>query len=317
MQKILTRWKNSKWVRNSFPFWLILPTIIALLIVQVYPAFYTIWLSFQERSPDGWEFVGAKNFERLFAMSIFNESIGHTIIYLVGYVGLTLIIGFFIAFLLSKKIKFSGGYITLLFIPWVIAQIIVGLVFRLLVVPNYGLLSGIFGNPELFPPDGLSVLTAVRPAPWFGDFPFPPSPAMIFLILASTWRALPFVMLLLLAAIQTIPTQVIESSRIDGANAWQRIRYIMLPLIMPTLVVAIFSLTLSGINGVGMVFSLTGGGPGTNTQVLSYLLYTIGWGQLRFGRAAALALLMAAINWVLITGTMRITKTGTGEEDVR
>ena len=124
-------------------------------------------------------------------------------------------------------------------------------------------------------------------------------------------------MLLLLAAIQTIPTQVIESSRIDGANAWQRIRYIMLPLIMPTLVVAIFSLTLSGINGVGMVFSLTGGGPGTNTQVLSYLLYTIGWGQLRFGRAAALALLMAAINWVLITGTMRITKTGTGEEDVR
>ena len=91
----------------------------------------------------------------------------------------------------------------------------------------------------------------------------------------------------------------------------------MLPLIMPTLVVAIFSLTLSGINGVGMVFSLTGGGPGTNTQVLSYLLYTIGWGQLRFGRAAALALLMAAINWVLITGTMRITKTGTGEEDVQ
>ena len=317
MQKLLTRWKNSKWSRNLFPFWLILPTIISLLIVQVYPALYTIWLSFQERSPAGWEFVGAKNFERLFAMSIFSESVGHTIVYLVGYVGLTLIIGFFIAFLLSKKIKFSGVYITLLFIPWVIAQIIVGLVFRLLVVPNYGLLTGFFGNPQFFPPDGLSILTAVRPAPWIGDFPFPPSPAMIFLILASTWRALPFVMLLLLAAIQTIPTQVIESSRIDGANAWQRIRYIMLPLIMPTLVVAIFSLTLSGINGVGMVFSLTGGGPGTNTQVLSYLLYTIGWGQLRFGRAAALALLMAAINWVLITGTMRITKTGTGEEDVR
>ena len=316
MQKTLTRLKQSNWARNSFPFWLILPTIIALLIVQVYPALYTIWLSFQERSPAGWEFVGTKNFERLFAMSIFDESIGHTIIYLVGYVGLTLIIGFFTAFLLSQKIRFSGLYITLLFIPWVIAQIIVGLVFRLLIVPNYGLLTGFFGNPQLFPPNGLSVLTAVRPTPWFGEFPFPPSPAMIFLIIASTWRALPFVMILLLAAIQTIPTQVIESSKIDGANTLQRIRYIMLPLILPTLVVAIFSLTLSGINGVGMVFSLTGGGPGTNTQVLSYLLYTIGWGQLRFGRAAALALLMAAINWVLISGTMRITKTGTGEQDV-
>ena len=317
MRKLTAFRKSNKRTQKALPFLLILPTIFTLLIVQVYPAIYTIWLSLQERSPAGWEFVGLENFERLFAMSVFSESIGHTIIYLVGYVGLTLIIGFFIAFLLSQKIKFSGVYITLLFIPWVIAQIIVGLVFRLLVVPNYGLLTGILGNPLLFPPDGLSILTASRPTPWFGEFPFPPSPAMLFLILASTWRALPFVMLLLLAAIQTIPTQVIESSRIDGANAWQRIRYIMLPLIMPTLVVAIFSLTLSGINGVGMVFSLTGGGPGTNTQVLSYLLYTIGWGQLRFGRAAALALLMAAINWVLITGTMRITKTGTGEEDVR
>lgn len=310
MQKTLARWKNSNWVQKSFPFWLILPTIITLLIVQVYPAIYTIWLSLQERSPQGWVFVGAKNFERLFAMGVFDESIGHTIIYLGGYVGLTLVIGFFTAFLLSQKINFSGLYITLLFIPWVIAQIIVGLVFRLLIVPNYGLFTGFFGNPHIFPPDGISILTAVRPEPWIGEFPFPPSPAMIFLIIAATWRALPFVTILLLAAIQTVPVQVIESSRIDGANSWQRIRHIMLPLIMPTLVVAVFSLTLSGINGVGMVFSLTGGGPGTNTQVLSYLLYTIGWGQLKFGRAAALAVFMAIINWVLISGTMKITKTG-------
>lgn len=301
--------KVGKGIRDTLPFWLILPTIIVLLIVQVYPAAYTIWLSLQERSPQGWEFVGLKNFDRLFGMGIFSESIGHTIVYLVGYVSLTLILGFVTALLLSQKLKMSGFYITLLFIPWVIAQIIVGLVFRLLVVPDYGLLSGIFQNPALFPPDGLSVLTAVRPRPWFGDFPFPPSPAMIYLIIAATWRALPFVMLLLLAAIQTIPKQVTESSLIDGANGWQRIRFIMLPLIKPTLVVAIFSLTLSGVNGVGMVFSLTGGGPGTTTQVLSYLLYTIGWGQLRFGRAAALALLMAAVNWLLISGTMRVTRT--------
>ena len=72
--------------------------------------------------------------------------------------------------------------------------------------------------------------------------------------------------------------------------------------------VALFSLTLSGMNGVGMVFSLTGGGPGTSTEVLSYLLYAIGWRQLDFGRAAALALLIAVINWLLILGTLRITR---------
>ena len=305
-QTLLHRARN--WWYKSFPLWLILPTIIVLLIVQVYPALYTAWLSLQEREPSGWTFVGLKNLDRLFGMGMFDESVGHTIVFLVGYVALTMVAAFFTAFLLSRKIRFSGFYITLLFIPWVIAPIIVGLVFRLLVLPDYGLLSGILQNPALFPPNGLSVLTAVRPRPWFGDFPFPPAPAMLFLILASTWRALPFVTLLLLAAIQTISHEVIESSRIDGASGWQIIRYIIVPLMLPTLVVAIFSLTLSGVNSVGMVFSLTGGGPGTSTQVLSYMLYTIGWGQLRFGRAAALALIMAVINWLLIMGTLRVTR---------
>ncbi len=307
LKKSLQR-KSKSPLQTSLPFWLILPTVIVLLIVQVYPALYTVWLSLQEREPTGWTFVGAKNFQRLFDMGLFSESVGHTVIFLVGYVVLTMVAAFFIAFLLSRKIRFTAVYITLLFIPWVIAQIIAGLVFRLLVVPDYGVLSGILQNPAFFPPEGLSVLTAVRPQPWFGDFPFPPSPAMIFLILASVWRALPFVTLLLLAAIQTVPEQVIESSRIDGANNRQMIRQIILPIILPTLIVAIFSLTLSGMNGVGMVFSLTNGGPGTSTQVLSYLLYTIGWGQLRFGRAAALAMMIAVINWLLISGTLRITR---------
>jgi ABC-type sugar transport system permease subunit len=130
---------------------------------------------------------------------------------------------------------------------------------------------------------------------------------MTFLILASAWRALPFITLLL-AAMQTVPHEIIESSRIDGATGWQVVRYIMIPLMLPTLVVALFSLTLSGMNGVGMVFSLTGGGPGTTTEVLSYLLYSIGWRQLQFGRAAALALIIAVINWLLIAGTLRMTR---------
>ncbi len=296
--------KRKDWLQ----FWLIAPTLIVLFAVQVYPALYTVWLSFQERNPTGWEFVGSRNFDRLFNMSLFGESVGHTIIFLAGYVSLTMVAGFFIALLLNKNVRLSGLYITLLFIPWTIAQIIAGMVFRLLVVPDYGLFSGILQNPALFPPKGLSVLTAAPPQPWFGDFPFPPTPALIYLILASSWRALPFVTLLLLAAMQTVPGEVIESSRIDGANGWQIVTHIMIPLMLPTVVVALFSLTLSGMNGVGMIFSLTGGGPGTSTSVLSYLLYSIGWGRLQFGRAAALALIIAVVNWLLIIGTLRITR---------
>ncbi len=131
---------------------------------------------------------------------------------------------------------------------------------------------------------------------------------MIYLILAAAWRALPFITLLLLASLQTIPSEVIESGRIDGANSWKIARHITIPLILPTLVVALFSLILGGMNGVGMVFSLTGGGPGTTTHVLSYHLYTLGWTRLKFGQAAALALMIAVVNWLLIGGTMRITR---------
>ena len=294
--------------RKSLPFWLILPTVVVILIIQVYPAIYTVWLSLQERKPAGWEFVGLDNFERLFGTGIFPESIGHTVIFLVGYTVFTLTSGFIIALLLKQNVKLSGLYLTLLFIPWVIADILAGLVFRLMVTPDYGLLSGILQNPAIIPPNGLSVLTASRPTPWFGEFPFPPSPAMIFLILAASWRALPFVTILILAALQTVPTEVLESARIDGASGIQINRFITIPLILPAMVVALFNLILGGMNGVGMVFSLTGGGPGTATYLISYLLYVIGWGQLRFGRAASLALLIAIVNWALIFAVLRITR---------
>ena len=182
------------WFRKLTPFWLILPTLIVLAIVQFYPAFYTGWLSFHKRTPEGWSYVGTNNFRLLVNKGLFTESIGHTVVFLVGYTTVTLGLGFLVAMLLKESKTFSGLYITLLFIPWIIADIIAGLVFRLLVVPEYGVLNNILGNPNLFPPDGLSVLTANRPPALIGDFPFPPSPAMVYLILASCWRALPVIL---------------------------------------------------------------------------------------------------------------------------
>lgn len=302
MQKNPSRFLKRFEIRKSLPFWLILPTIIVILIVQVYPAVYTIWLSLQEREPGGWNYVGFENYDRLFNTNLFPESIGHTIIFLVGYTALTLTLGFFIALLLKRNVPLTGFYVTVLFIPWIIADVITGLVFRLMVSPDYGLFSGILAE------QGISVLIDSRPESWFGNFPFPPAPAMIFLILAATWRALPFITLLILAALQTVPHEVIESATIDGANSLQVIQHITIPLILPAMVVALFNLTLGGMNGVGMVFSLTGGGPGTATYVLSYFLYVLGWGQLRFGRAAALALLIAIVNWILIFLVLRVTR---------
>ena len=244
------------------PFWLLLPTVLFVAIIQVYPAIYTVWLSVQQREPSGWVFVGLGNFKRLLSLSRFSESAGHTVVFLVGYASLTMLLGFLIALLLNRTTHLSGLYLTLIFIPWTIADLLAGVVIRLLVQPDYGLLTGILQNPSLFPPNGLSFLTDTRPPPWIGDFPFPPSPAMVLLILVATWRALPFVTLLMLAALQTVPSEILESSKIDGANEFQIARLILIPLMLPTMVVALSNLILTGMNGVGTVFSLTRGRTG-------------------------------------------------------
>ena len=131
---------------------------------------------------------------------------------------------------------------------------------------------------------------------------------MFLLIFASAWKAVPFITLLILAALQTVPKEVLESASMDGANGISSFRFITFPLVIPTLVVAMFNLTLGGINGVGMVFSLTSGGPGSATEVLSFLLYKLGFGQLEFGRAAALSVLMTIVNLVLILVALRISR---------
>jgi ABC-type sugar transport system permease subunit len=303
------RIRQGGFFSQTLPFWLLLPTLLIIAVIQFYPGLYSILLSFQERNAGVAEFVGLKNFERVFGSAAFVESLGHTVVFLIGYIVVTMVVSFAIALLLNRKLKLSMVYITLIFVPWVIADIIAGLVFGLLVVPDYGLLSPILSNTSLFPPNGLSIPSDPAPRSWFGDFPFPPAPAMWYLILASAWRALPFTTLLILAALKTVPGEIVESAKIDGANGLQTLRAIILPLILPTLIVALFNLMLGGMNGVAMVFSLTRGGPGTATEVLSFLLYTIGFGRLEFGRAAALSVFIAIINLSLIMLTLRFSRT--------
>ena len=294
---------------RTLPFWLLLPGLLVIAVIQLYPSLYTFYLGFQRIEPGTGQYVfrGLENFERLLTTRQFQESLVHTAIFLIGYATLTLGCALGIALLLRQRVKFNPIYITLIFIPWVLSEVIAGTVWRLFVVPEYGLLTPFFANPALFGPGGVSVLTSPAQPSIIGDLPFPPAPALLFLIVASAWKTLPFTTLLILAALQTVPAEVLESASIDGATGVQSFRAITLPLIMPTLAVAVFNLTLGGINGVGMVFSLTGGGPGTATEVLGYLLYSIGFRRLDFGLAAALSVFMSIINLVLVLSTLRIS----------
>ncbi len=303
---------HSRRIRQSFlsrtlPFWLLLPSLLVLAVIQFYPGFYSIFLSTQDYQGGTMKYVGLQNFSKVIGSSSFTDSVWLTLMFLLGYAILTLSVSFTVALFLNRKLRLSGLYLTVIFIPWVLSDIIAGLVFRLFVVPDYGLLAPVFASPLFGSPDGISLLTTPPPSPLTEAIPFPPAPAMFLLIFAAAWKAVPFITLLILAALQTVPREVLESASIDGANGIASFRFITFPLVVPTLVVAMFNLTLGGINGVGMVFSLTNGGPGTATEVLSFLLYTLGFGQLEFGRAAALSVLMTVINLVLIALALRMS----------
>ena len=292
------------------PWWLLLPGFLVIGLVQIYPALFTFYLGFFALEPGTGNYVfrGLGNFQRLFASDRFAQSLGHTVIFLAGYGTLTLGCAMGIALLLRRRVRVSALAITMIFIPWVLSDVVAGVVWRLFVVPDYGLFSSFFANPALFgEPNGISVLTTSAAPPLISGVPFPPAPAMLLLIVASAWKALPFVTLLLLSALQTVPADILESARIDGARAWQAFRFITFPLILPTMVVALSNIIIGGINGVGMVFSVTSGGPGTATTVLSYLLYTIGFSHLDFGLAAALSVCMSALNVTLVTLTIRVS----------
>lgn len=297
-------------VGRWLPFWVLLPAVLIIAAIQLYPTIYTILLSLQQIEPGTgrFVFVGVRNFERLLGSVAFVRSLVHTVVFLLGYVVLTLSASFAIALLLRQRLRFTPLYITLLFVPWVISDVVAGAVWRLFVVPDYGLFSPFFANPTLFgEPNGISILTTVPPNQFSPRIPLPPAPALLFLVVASAWKILPFTTLLILGALQTVAQEVQESARIDGASNLQLLRHIILPLIRPMLAVTLFYLILGGINGVGMVFSLTGGGPGTSTEVLSYLLYSIGFSKLDFGLAGALSVFIAMLNFGLIALTLRLS----------
>ncbi|HQY92618.1 sugar ABC transporter permease [Caldilinea sp.] len=296
--------------RGWLPFWVILPALLVIAAIQLYPTIYTVILSLQQIEPGTGQFifVGARNFERLFGSIAFMRSLVHTVVFLLGYVTLTLGASFAIALLLRQRLRLTPLYITLIFVPWIISDIVAGAVWRLFVVPDYGLFSPFFANPALFgEPNGISILTSVPPNQLGPRMPLPPAPALLFLIVASTWKILPFTTLLILGALQTVSPEVQESAKIDGASNWQLLLRIILPLIKPMLAVTLFYLILGGINGVGMVFSLTGGGPGTSTEVISYLLYSIGFSKLDFGLAGALSVFIAVLNFGLIALTLKLS----------
>lgn len=252
------------------------------MVIQVYPAIYSWYLSFGNIKGGKYTFVGLENFTRLLNNSDFYESLVRTGIFTFSFLIACIGIGLILALLLNRCSKFTALYMTIIFVPMVLSEVVGGTMWRWMFQQSFGLVQS-FLNPYI---NNVSILSR-------------PAGAMAVVIAASVWKQLAFTALLFLGALQTVPKELFESAALDGATRSEMFWKITWVIIRPTVLLASIMTTIRGINALGLILATTQGGPGAATMTEAVFLYRIAWQFGNFGDAAALSVMMFLINVTL------------------
>ncbi len=271
-----------------YPYLLVLPALLLIIAVTLYPSIYSIYLSMMRTRGGVSEFVGLDNFNRILSSPSFYESLRVTLIFTFFYVLLTVTVAYAIALMLNSGLRLTGVYMTIIFLPWILSEITTGVVWRWMFYPQEGIIQNLIAH---FINNAVLITRPVG--------------ALTIVIIATVWRSISFAMLLLLAGLQTIPHEISEAAQIDGANGLSLFRYITWPLMLPTTVVTSVFILIQGINGVGMILSITEGGPGRATEVLGIMMYRQAMQYFNFGFAAAISVILLIINLILAAFYLR------------
>ncbi len=283
--------KSKMSLHRLYPYLLSFPAILLVASVSIYPTLYSFYLSMTRLRGGEVQFVGLRNFSILLTSSDFYESLSATLVFLVFYVVLTVIISLLVSLVLNTEIRANGIYMTIIFLPWILSEITSGVVWRWFFYRDFGLLQNLL-------------------APLFNDATIITTPggAMGIVIAATIWRSISFGMLLLLAGLQTIPKEVYEAASVDGAVRFTQFKLITWPLLFPTIMVTTAFLTIQAVNNVGMFLSITEGGPGRATEVLSLYMYREAIEYFNLGYGASLSVLLLLLNALLAALYLRFLK---------
>lgn len=258
--------------------WLmVIPALIILSLVFVYPIVRSFWLSlFNQNLGTQLQpiFSGLTNYERMLGDGRFWQSIRNTTIFSVASVTIELLLGLGIALVLNQSFKGRNIVRTIVIIPWALPTAIMGLAWAWIFNDQYGVINDILQRIGLIK-QGLT---------WLGD----PNLAMIALIIADVWKTTPFISIIILAGLQSIPSDLYEAHAIDGANPWQSFYQITLPLIMPQILIAMLFRFAQAFGIFDLVQVMTGGGPAGSTETVSIYIYATVMRYLDFGYGSAL-----------------------------
>jgi multiple sugar transport system permease protein len=268
------------------------PAIILVVAFSVVPLVYVGYLSFQDmRIGMGGGFAGLANYRFVLEDASVIKAFTNTLYFAVLSVALATFIGLGIALLLHSDIPGAGWLVSAVVLPWAVPEIVNALIWQWIYNPNYGALNGILYS--------LGIFADYRA--WLSS----PLSAMHAVIFAYGWKLVPFVIIILYAGLNAIPTEQYESAELDGAGDWARFRYITLPLLAAPLGVAVMFCMVWSMRAFDIVYLLTRGGPGDGTMVLSYFVFSKAFEFGDMGAAAAVACLLALLTFALTALYMR------------
>jgi multiple sugar transport system permease protein len=281
------------WVAPSEPqpflfFVLNSPAILLLLGLVFYPIVYSFWLSLHQynlRQPNRVRFIGLDNYTTILSSDQFWTAAGNTALFCAGSISLTVILGTLLALLLNESFPGRGILRAVMLLPWAIPPVVNGLIWQWLLDGQHGLINALLVQGGLL----------AEPHAWLSNT----STAMPALILAQVWNHVPFVAVVMLAALQTVPDELYDSARLDGAGLFQRFRYVTLPWLSHALLLVLVTQTMVALRTFDIIYVLTGGGPGSATTVVAWLTYVTTFNLTDFGRGNAYAYVIALVTFCL------------------
>ncbi|WP_349948885.1 sugar ABC transporter permease [Lacrimispora sp. BS-2] len=267
---------------NLIGYSFILPNLIGYAIFVFIPVIFSFVLSVMKwdgsRAP--MEFVGLKNFAQIFGDRIFVQSFIHTIQYALLTVFPTLVLALLLAVLLNNKLKGIAIFRTALYFPYIASIVAVGAVWNMLFQPDFGPIN-----------EFLRFIGISKPPRWVVDVKW----AMVAISVVSVWKYMGYYMIVYLAALQGISGSLYEAAGIDGANGFQKLRYITIPMLTPTTFFVLIMLTIQCFKVFDLVYVMTGGGPGNATKTLVNYIYEKAFTSWEFGPASAGALVLFSV----------------------
>ncbi|KAA5806631.1 carbohydrate ABC transporter permease [Thermoanaerobacterium thermosaccharolyticum] len=282
-KKSVVQPKQSKFYLNDaiLGYLLVAPALLCIIAIALYPVLNTFKLSlyYMKLQLIGLtHFIGFQNYISLFNDPRFRSASINTVIFTIVSVSLELVIGMIMALLMNKKFKGTGLVRAAILIPWAIPTIVSALMWKFIYNDQFGLLNDILVR--------MGVINSYKA--WLGS----PSLAMGSAIFADVWKTAPFMALLLLAGLQNISYEFYEAAKVDGAGSIRRFFSITLPLLKPTILVALIFRTLDAFRVFDLIFVMTGGGPGNSTETLTIYAYKTLFRNLDFGIGSAIAVVI-------------------------